>query len=223
MGVRVHHLKISNLFFKNYSYLILDDASQTALIVDPAWQKKIIDQTLHQYDVTLAAVLLTHSHFDHGNLTSHLVDKYNCVVTMSKIEIDYYDFRSPNLLAIEDFTSFSLGGTQILPILTPGHTKGSLCYLIEDNLFTGDTLFSEGCWLCWGKGADPYAMYDSIQYLKRVLKISTRIYPGHSYGEKPGQTFGKLMKNNIYLLTKDRDFFVKFRMRDNQTGLFRFS
>ena len=223
MGVRVHHLKVSNLFFKNYSYLIVDSASQTAVIVDPAWQKKIIDQKLRQHNATLAAVLLTHSHFDHGNLAPQLVDEHNCVVMMSKIEIDYYGYRSRNLQAIEDFTSFSLGGTQILPILTPGHTKGSLCYLIEENLFTGDTLFSEGCGMCWGKGADPYAMYDSIQYLKGALKMSTRIYPGHSYGEKPGQTFGKLMKNNIYLLIKDREFFVKFRMRDNQTGLFRFS
>ena len=161
-------------------------------------------------------ILLTHSHFDHVNLADALSKKYDSPVLMSRIEIDFYRFNCNNLLAIEDSTPFSFGHSRVLPILTPGHTKGSLSYLIGENLFSGDTLFCEGCGICQGLGADPDAMFESISFLKHQLPLETRIYPGHSYHEAPGKPFSYLMKNNIYLQLDSREHFVRFRMRHNQ-------
>jgi glyoxylase-like metal-dependent hydrolase (beta-lactamase superfamily II) len=98
-------------------------------------------------------------------------------------------------------------------MLTPGHTAGGVCYLIENNLFSGDTLFAEGCGYCSGRGADPRAMFHSLQLLKRTIAPQTLVFPGHSYGQLPGQTFGSLLKNNIYLAFDDERKFVQFRMR----------
>lgn len=223
MKINIHQLNVSNSFFKNNCYLIVDTFTKKALIIDPAWQIEIIERAIREYDASLFAVLLTHSHIDHVNLADTLAKKYHSTVLMSKVEIDYYGFSCANLLAIQDLKTFSFCDREVLPILTPGHTKGSLCYLIGENLFTGDTLFCEGCGICWGKGADPNDMFESLSLLKQLTPQQTRIYPGHSYSDAPGQTFEYLLKNNIYLNLNDRKQFVTFRMRGNQTNLFSFT
>ncbi|WP_268964163.1 MBL fold metallo-hydrolase, partial [Paenibacillus sinensis] len=79
-----------------------------------------------------------------------------------------------------------LGDTQITCILTPGHTYGSACYLTSDHLFTGDTVFIEGCGLCDTVGGDPEQMFHSIQRIKSAINPMVQIFPGHSYGKNPG-------------------------------------
>ena len=65
-------------------------------------------------------------------------------------------------------------------------------------------------------------MFDSLQFLKNHIPLHTKVYPGHSYGEEPGQTFAYLLKNNIYLQINSRDHFVAFRMRETQNGILEF-
>jgi hydroxyacylglutathione hydrolase len=77
---------------------------------------------------------------------------------------------------------------QIRPIATPGHTPGSICYLIGDNLFSGDVLFYEGCGIC-PDIASAHTMFASLERLKTLLRPETRVYPGHCYGMPPGQPF----------------------------------
>lgn len=223
MNVIVQTLKVSQLNITNYCYVILDESSKKAIIVDPAWQFEIIEKKLKDNNSSLLAILLTHSHFDHVNLAGHLAKKHKCMVFMSKIEIEYYRFRCPNLIAIEEFGALHFSDFAVLPILTPGHTKGGLCYLIENNLFTGDTLFFEGCGICIGNGADPNDMFDSVLFLKHNIPLKTRVYPGHSYGQEPGPTFGYLIENNIYMHFRTRRDFIAYRMRDNQHDIFRFA
>lgn len=87
---------------------------------------------------------------------------------------------------------------------------------------SGDTLFTEGCGICIGKGGDPNAMFDSLAFLKTTIPTETKIYPGHSFGELPGKTFAYLLQNNIYLQFKQQTEFVAFRMRGNQGRLLAF-
>jgi hydroxyacylglutathione hydrolase len=104
---------------------------------------------------------------------------------------------------------------KIQPIWTPGHTMGCFCYLIEDNLFTGDVLFAEGCGMCPNLPA-AYTMFESLSKLKAIIMPHTRIYPGHSYGQQPGQLFSFLLKDNIYLQFSDKESFSAFRLRKGQ-------
>ena len=103
----------------------------------------------------------------------------------------------------------------IEPIFTPGHTPGCMCYLIGGNLFTGDVLFTEGCGMCSDLEA-AHAMFASLQDLKTRIKPHTRIFPGHSYGEQPGQTLSQLLKDNIYLQFSNKESFAAFRLRSGQ-------
>ena len=222
MSIRVQFIKTSKDFSKNFIYLVFDTNTRDGIIIDPAWDLEQIESLLSDHDVHLSMILLTHYHSDHVNLANTLAIKYHVQVFMNKIEIDFYSFHCRSLCAIDGSKSISFGQGQISPIHTPGHTKGSTCYLIANNLFTGDTLFIEGCGLCSGKGANPCKMFNSLQQLKSQIDAETVIYPGHSFGESPGKKFIYLLQNNIYLLFENREQFISFRMRENQQRLFAF-
>lgn len=216
MNIRVIPFRDEIHSLNNYSYLVLDEIGKEALLVDPVGPVELIEQKLIQYGASLTKILITHSHHDHVRLVDILINKFDILVIMSKIEAYYYGFHCPNLVLLENFTPLSFGKEHIVPLLTPGHTKGSVCYLIGNYLFSGDTLFIEGCGNCWGEGADPNDMFDSLQFLKKRIPLHTKVYPGHSYGEKPGRLFKYLLGNNIYLQIDSRHHFISFRMRNSQ-------
>lgn len=198
----------------NYNYLVVDSAGGKAVIVDPAWEMDKIDQALLAEGASLGGILLTHSDPDHTHLAIPLAAKHGCPIWMSREEIEESGFRAERLVAIGR-EPFSVGSLSIDPIFTPGHSAGSICYLIGDNLFTGDTLFAEGCGLCPDQeGA--HRMFASLELLKRRLAPHTRIYPGHSYGKAVGQVFSQVLKENIYLQFPTAAQFAAYRLRKGQ-------
>ena len=211
----VHVLKMQFHFMTNYNYLIVDPISGQAVIVDPAWEMEKVDAALAQTGATLAGILVTHSHPDHLNLAGPLAERRQCPIWMSNAEIAYSGFSHPRLAGI-DSAPWDVGAMQIQPVPTPGHTPGCYCYLVGENLFTGDVLFAEGCGMCPDTPA-AHTMYASLEYLKALLEPHTRVYPGHSYGKTPGTRFDAIMHDNIYLQFADRDAFAAFRMRKVQS------
>jgi glyoxylase-like metal-dependent hydrolase (beta-lactamase superfamily II) len=209
---------IKNFF--TFSYIVFDPDIRDALVIDPSWNFGSFAKSLASFN--LKGILLTHHHADHVNLAEKIALHWRAPVFMSKEEIDYYHFRCENLNGIIGDTQFSLGALQIKAILTPGHTRGGMCYQHENDLFTGDTVFIEGCGMCDLDGGNPYAMFESIQKLKKLISPDTLIYPGHSYGQLPGKPLEFLFNNNIYFCFSDCKKFVDFRMRKNQRGLFDF-
>jgi glyoxylase-like metal-dependent hydrolase (beta-lactamase superfamily II) len=148
MTYEVYQLEVGYPYLYNFNYIIVDSLSRHAAVVDPAWDQDLIMQTIRQLDVKLEAILLTHSHIDHVHLARPLVQRFSCQVYMSAQEIEYYNFQSGNLCPVQDFEKIALGTTQIICLLTPGHTAGSTCFLLSNSLFTGDTVFIEGCGIC---------------------------------------------------------------------------
>jgi hydroxyacylglutathione hydrolase len=211
---RVIVLEVQCPFIKNYNYLVVDPVSRQAVIVDPAWQMEKIDQALMDARATLGGILITHAHPDHIHLAKPIAEQFNCPIWMSKEEIVASGFNARQLIGI-DATPFVAGQTLIEPILTPGHTPGSICYLVGHNLFTGDVLFAEGCGMCPDTEA-AYAMFASLQELKARLNPQTYIFPGHSYGNPPGQVLSQLLKDNIYLQISNKHAFAAFRLRSRQ-------
>jgi hydroxyacylglutathione hydrolase len=200
---------------KNYNYLVVDSNTRQAVIVDPAWEMDKIVRALNDTRVELKGVLLTHGHPDHTNLAGPIADKYGCPIWMSKAEIAASGFNRNGLVGI-DTIPWMVGQMLIQPIFTPGHTPGCTCFLIGDNLFSGDTLFAEGCGLCSDVEA-AHDMFASLQKLRTWLKPQTRVFPGHSYGELPGRRLSQLLKDNMYLQFRDKDSFAAFRLRSGQS------
>ncbi|SPF47291.1 putative polyketide biosynthesis zinc-dependent hydrolase PksB [Candidatus Desulfosporosinus infrequens] len=219
---RIYQLRVGFLNFVNYVYLIVDNSSQQAAIVDPAWELQKIVDILHEIDVELVAVLLTHSHFDHVNVVKPLLKLKQPQIYMSAEEIKFYKYNCANLNPITDKEIIKVGETEITCLVTPGHTVGSTCFLVPGHLFTGDTIFIEGCGICNTHGGSAEQMFESIRRVKTEVSSETKVYPGHSFGKKPGYTLSHLMQENIYFQLNKKEQFVDFRMRKNQANAFAF-
>lgn len=207
-------LQMCYRFMKNFNYLVVDRSSRNAVIIDPAWEIEKIEEALIATQSKLSGILITHSHPDHINLAKPVAEIYNCPIWMSEKEIAFSGFSARYLAGINT-KPWTVGLMSIEPIFTPGHTPGCTCYLIDNNLFTGDVLFAEGCGICPDTHA-AYDMFASLQHLKTRLNPHTRVFPGHSYGKPPGQKLLQLLQENIYLQFSDKDSFAAFRLRRGQ-------
>lgn len=215
-------VKTSFFGFKNYSYILYSNDGESVAIVDPAWDMNVFTSILEERPVSRVMVLLTHSHIDHVNLVDKFITRYQAEIYISKEESEYYVYRKKNLHLVTDGSRIPFGTEEIQCILTPGHTVGGMCYLKDGTIFTGDTLFIEGCGACFGPGGDARAMYHTIQRIKSILSKDTMVYPGHCYGQEVGQTIDYLLEHNIYMQIDDIEKFIQFRNRKEQKGIFRF-
>ncbi|WP_234025574.1 MBL fold metallo-hydrolase [Bacillus paralicheniformis] len=218
----VYQFKVRHANIINYNYIIVDLQSGRSAIVDPAWNMGLITSIFREIGTEPDIVLLTHSHYDHVNLVDEFTECYDVKVYMSRMEISNYGFASQNLIPVEDEDIIHLGGTSITCLLTPGHTAGGMSFLLKGSMFTGDTVFIEGCGVCDMPGGSPEQMFSSIQKIKRLVSPSVRIFPGHSFGKEPGYPISYLLENNMYFLIDEQSHFVNFRMRKNQKHVFDF-
>ncbi|MVO99552.1 MBL fold metallo-hydrolase [Paenibacillus lutrae] len=208
--------------FINYSYIIFDPRSRASLLVDPSWELGTIVNKLNELQADLKGILLTHSHYDHVNLVAQLTAIYHCDVFISVKEIEDYGFKCNNLKGVNDYEVLSFEGITVTCLHTPGHSSGSMCFLLSESIFTGDTVFIEGCGSCSSQGGSAEDMFKSIQRLKSIIAPHVRVYPGHSFGSKVGEPFNNLFNQNIYFQIDSMKQFIDFRMRPNQSNLFKF-
>lgn len=221
--IRQIPVEVCFLDYKNFSYLVFDAVSGDAVMIDPAWQKLKLDSVINTHNVNLKAVLITHAHPDHLHLAERMSHKYKVPIYISAVDFPMSELDSrSDLSLIRNENDLTFGTINVTPIFTPGHTPGSICYRIGDFLFSGDTLFIEGCGMCFGKGGDPVQLFHSLQKLKSILPVNVQVYPGHHFHYDIGATIAFMLENNIYLQMDNIDHFVSFRMRQGQKGLFQF-
>lgn len=220
--IKVIPLHVCSEIFKNYSYIIFAQGSKEALIVDPAWNLEKYLRIFDEYRIIPSQILLTHTHFDHMNLVGYFLKNYKTQIWVSKIERSRLPYDSKLIKTFSHMEVLNLNGLECTVLLTPGHSPGSSCFLIGSNLFSGDTLFIEGCGICNESGANPEELYDSLMLLKSTVSPAVRIYPGHRFQAFPGETMDYVLNNNLYLHFKKKQEFVDFRMRNNQLNPFDF-
>jgi len=197
----------------NYCYFILNKVTNEAIVIDPAWELSKITSVLKARKCKLSAILLTHHHQDHTNLANDLVRVTGADVYMSKQEIDYYGFHCDNLRPISGGVVVA-ANMKINVIETPGHTIGSVCYSLNDALFTGDTLFAEGCGLCQSPGSNASSLFQSLKLIASAATDNTKIYPGHRFRLPPGTRFKDVKKSNVSLQINNQTEFVRFHNRN---------
>ena len=182
----IHALELGPM--ENFVYLIHDHASGRAAVVDPAWEVPEVLALAESRGVRITDILLTHSHHDHINGISDVLDKYDAQLHLMKDEAQFWGqaLDMPTLHHGGDV--IALGETQIKTLLTPGHTPGSACYHVGNELITGDTLFVFGCGRCDLNGGDPEQMFVTLRDMAGRLPAETVIHPGHNYAEKTRTT-----------------------------------
>jgi glyoxylase-like metal-dependent hydrolase (beta-lactamase superfamily II) len=197
---------------ENFIYLIQDLKTNRAAVVDPAWDVPTILKQAEKLGVTITDILLTHSHHDHINGIEQVLAKFDAQLHLSKPEAQFWGqhLDLPTLHHGGDI--IKLGDTEIQMLLTPGHTPGSVCYHLGDDLITGDTMFVYGCGRCDLSGGDPEVMYDTLQKIEHDLPGNTQILPGHNYSIVPTTTLSEQIEGNPFLHFHDKDEFVEYRM-----------
>jgi len=179
----------------NLIYIVCTNAQ--ALLIDPALDKAAIDDFLFENSLSLSAILLTHLHPDHINLADCFAKKNEMPVFYHQSDEFMLDAPFKNAKYVTDGENISFGNEKITVIHTPGHTPGSCCYLINENLFTGDTLFAGCCGRTDLPRSSPIEMAESLARLS-LLNPDTKVYPGHAYN-KCKTTIGAENRNNTYL------------------------
>lgn len=198
---------------QNFVYLVGDRTTRRAVVIDPAWEIERICETLATDDMVLEAALVTHYHPDHlgGNLMGHhiqgvtelLARGEKIKVYVHKSEAEYLPqicgLSRSDLSPTESGDDLVIGTQRIRFLHTPGHTPGSQCFLVGDNLISGDTLFIGSCGRVDLPGSDPAQMYDSLVTKLRALPDHTVLYPGHDYAGRPTSTIGEEKRRNMFL------------------------
>ena len=199
----------------NIVYLIWDNSTKDAAIVDPAWDLSAALTFIRVNNLKLKKILLTHSHHDHVNSIDTLLGKYDLPIYINKYEANFWKKNYDNLVITNSDDKFLLGNSSISSLHTPGHTPGSCCYSFDNNLIAGDTLFVFGCGRCDLHGGNPEEMYGSLKRLKGNLSENTVIMPGHNYSIKRQSTMKEEIEGNPFFSFDNLRDFTQYRMHDH--------
>jgi hydroxyacylglutathione hydrolase len=191
----------------NFTYIVADEKSGEAAVIDPSWDLDKIFQALKRNGWRAKYVINTHTHFDHV-----LGNEQMAEVTGAKI-VQHKNSQLKKDIAVSDGDTIEIGGGSIrLQVLhTPGHSKDSICLLLDDQfIFTGDTLFVGNCGRVDLPGGDAKEMYYSL--FDRLAKLDEKLilYPGHNYGPTSTSTIGHEKKTNYVLKPRSKQEFLEF-------------
>ena len=206
----IHALELGPM--ENFVYLIHDHASGRAAVVDPAWDVPEVLALADSRGMRITDILLTHSHHDHINGISEVLQKYDAQLHLMKSEAQFWGHQLDLPTLHHGGDVIELGNTAITALHTPGHTPGSACYHIGNELITGDTLFVFGCGRCDLRGGDPEQMYVTLRDMSDRLPSETVIHPGHNYAEKATTTMDEQLAGNPFLHFDNSEDFTHYRM-----------
>ena len=172
-------------------YLVLTD--DMALVIDPGKYDERQKQFLSENEDKQRLILITHAHFDHILGAERLREETGVQIAIGRIEapslqdarLNLSDrFRAPLKpfdadILLDDNQVLEFGNTTVKCIVVPGHTMGSMCYLINDTLFSGDTLFYNTIGNTDFPTGDFGMLITALRNLVEILPEQTKVYPGH--------------------------------------------
>ena len=188
-----------------YTYIVSSGKGREALIIDPVIEKtEIYINLLNKLDLKLVKVIDTHIHADHITAMNELNKRTSCIKIMgekSKSEVIDLKIKDDEIIKIENI--------ELRSIYTPGHTDCSYSYLMDDRVFTGDTLLINGTGRTDFQNGNSFDAYDSI--FNKLLKLpeKTFVYPAHDYNGNKFSTIEKERKNNPRLQVNSKEEYAE--------------
>ena len=188
-----------------YTYIIASGKGREAVIIDPVIENvESYIKLLNELDLKLVKVIDTHIHADHVTGASKLKQETNCSTLMGEhTPADTVEIK------VKDDEIIKIDQIKIKAMYTPGHTSDSYSFLMDNHLFSGDTLLINGTGRTDFQNGSSKDAYNSI--FNKLLKLpeDTILYPGHDYNGKVSSTIGNEKKFNPRLQVKDVDEYVE--------------
>ncbi len=184
--------------YQTNCYIIRDKNSASCCVLDPGSEADQVLDYLNEQNLTLEAILLTHCHFDHVGAVRDIAAETDCRVFLCPEDLTLPGaFTAGKLYYTDTYAEGSvlnLAGLEIRVLHTPGHTPGSVCLMVNDAIFSGDTLFADSCGRTDLPGGDWATIRASLNRLASI-EADFNVFPGH--GEST--TLAREKKYNPYM------------------------
>jgi hydroxyacylglutathione hydrolase len=187
--MEVKQIKVGTM--ENFVYLVVDEKSREALVVDSGWETAPILKAVGEARASVKYVVATHEHFDHVSTIEELAERLGADVVAHRVSPIRCDLR------VDDGGGLGLGESTVKVLHTPGHTDDSVCLYDGTNVFTGDTLFVGTIGRFEPSKAEE--IYRSLYAVLLRLPGDTVMFPGHDYGDVPHRTLAEERRSNPYL------------------------
>ena len=200
--------KIVEPYFGENMYILIDEETKKCAVVDPGGASDKILNYIKRNSLELEYILLTHGHGDHIGAVNTIKSKTNAKVVAHNDEQELLNNNRKNLsysmhcgpqeldadIYVHDKDKLELGNLKLSFIHTPGHTKGCMCIRVNDDMFTGDTLFAGSIGRTDLYGGDYKQIEKSLRKLAKY-EDKVKIHPGHG----PSSTLGIEKMSNPYM------------------------
>lgn len=175
-----------------YTYVVGCEETGRAVLIDPVVNSIERDlEVLQRLELRLAFAIDTHIHADHITAALELKKRVSCRIAAPAMD------RLPCVdVGLEEGRPFLVGGIEIHPLHTPGHTLGHFAYAMADRVFTGDALLIDGCGRTDFQNGDATALYRSVTQKLFTLPEDTLVYPAHDYQNRHVSSIGQEKARN---------------------------
>ena len=200
----------------NFVYLIGDKSTRECMIVDPAYAVEELLSIAENDEMKVVGALATHYHPDHvgGSMMGANIDGIATLLEKTDIPIHVQELEAQWIMRTTGVSTNHLhqhqpgdtvkvGDIEICLVHTPGHTPGSQCFLVDNRLIAGDTLFLEGCGRTDLPGSNPDQMFESLQILA-ALPDQTVVFPGHRYSDPSSRSLAEVRQTNYVFKPKTK-------------------
>ena len=197
--MKVHQIQVGNM--QNFSYIVEDEDTGIAIIIDPSWDLLELELVIKKNDLKIKYIVNTHHHFDHtiGNDAMYQSTK-STIIQHANSELKHD-------VAVNDGDFIEFGNSKLKVLYTPGHSKDSVCLVGDGKIFSGDTLFVGSCGRIDLPGGSAKELYHSIFDVLYTLDDNLIIYSGHNYGSSKTSTIlQEKMTNPIMQKRTEQEF-----------------
>lgn len=199
--MKVHQIQVGNM--QNFTYLVEDEDTSEAIIIDPSWDLDEIMRVIQKNNLKIKYIVNTHHHFDHTIGNDTIKTQTSAPILQYKTSTIKHDIK------VSDGDKIVFGNSTLTVIHTPGHSKDSMCLVGDGKLFSGDTLFVGTCGRVDLPGGDARELYHSLVDILRKMDDTLVMYPGHNYGSTPTSSLGTQKKMNFVMQPRTEAEFLE--------------
>jgi len=198
--VIVHQILVGNM--QNFTYVVEDDGTEEAIVIDPSWDLDKVQQIITRKNLNIKYIVNTHHHFDHTIGNEGMVE-----FTKAKI-IQHENSELKNDITVKDGDVIKFGNSELKVLHTPGHSEDSICLIGDGKIFSGDTLFVGNCGRIDLPGGSAKELFHSLFDVLYDLDDDLVLYSGHNYGLSPTSTIGKEKLTNLVMQRRSEEEFL---------------